>query len=554
MYKEFINDNLFPDLDRICLSIEYFKPLRPGPSGLLAPSGTNPLSALIAEGVTSSSPLLLKCMLAVAARHRVIIIKTEHYDALQRDQAARTMYTQSLTYRGEAVRLLMERLDNTPTVRRGTNNVSMGVNGLQVDKVRPTVTKELWEDNSVLMVILLLIYFDMVDGGQGEGGWRTHLEIGKWVVEQREARGLGMGTPGADWDFIRAHLEVSDAIGSSFTLAWRILPQDLWLYPRPGKQPVYDALLYLLIPTGAPDDCTTHPRRLIRDIVNTPDRVPDYPLLLIPRTLWWCMHQIAALRREYALLKIGSGNRLSLPQIHSAYEHVLTCVSAFDPSLWPAPPVPEMASPTELVGIALLYQLSLRVYLHLSLTIPLSEPMVVSAPLHINANSQTPFTSGMGTSPTHSSSQASTPLSTEFPSEISTFEYMSTLSSSLVVQLGHIPRNSPSLRSTIWPCMCAGIAAQTVEQVVLVKRSMQLVCEEMPCLGVTRGFEALQRLWAKRARAARARRARSGLSYVWVKPEGLAERDWDEAWNGYEGGSEDWEVVVESFEGEWLVI
>ena len=329
-YKEIINENPLPDHTRICMCLEYFKPIRPGPTGLLAPSSTNPLIILMAEGV--SSPLLLNCMLSVAARHRVIIINTEQYNASQREQDARAMYTSSLTYRGRAVRLLMERLDNTPTGRRGTNNISMGVTGLQADKVRPPETKELWEDNSVLMVILLLLYFEAVDGGQGEGTWRTHLEVGKWVIEQREARGLGMGTPGGDWGFIKDHLEVFDAIGSSFTVAWRIPPQDLWLRRWPGEQPIYDALLYPLTPTGAPDDRTVHPQRLVHDIVHTPDRVPDYPLLLIPRALWWCMHQIATLRREYALLKTGSGNRLSLPQICNAHEHILACVSAFDPS------------------------------------------------------------------------------------------------------------------------------------------------------------------------------------------------------------------------------
>lgn len=90
---------------------------------------------------------------------------------------------------------------------------------------------------------------------------------------------------------------------------------------------------------------------------------------------------------------------------------------------------------------------------------------------------------------------------------------------------------------------------------------MRVLASAMPCLGVTRGYEALERLWAKRAKEGRARRAKLGLN-GWSKfagvgtpePEGLAEEEWDETLEGYEGGIEDWETAVDSFEGDWLVI
>lgn len=551
---------------RICIAIEYFKPLRPGPNGLLAPSGKNPLGTLIAEGL--SSPLLLNCMLSIAARHRVIIINTEAYTDVRREYDAGRVFTSALTYHGNAVRLLRERVSqhnyfDNPTAGRISEVSDMATVGVGMGKVSFPLTKQLWEDDSMMMVIMLLIYYDMIDGGQGDGNWRNHLEIGKWIIEQREARGLGMGMRGSDWGFIRDHMETFEAIGSSFTPSWRIPSQQVWLRPRPGEQPVYDACPPSPItPSGTPNwqpntYAQMNPPRSIDDVVNAPEYLTDYPILLIPRGLWRCMHQIATLRREYAfLLNSNSNASMSMEEICNAHEYILACISAFKPSTWPTPPLPETACPIEFLALGALYQLSLHVYLHMSVTMPLSKsPLAVS--YGITGQPQAPLTPRTSPSPDPLASDCSGSP----PPDSSTVGLLSTLSSNLATHLRMISHGSPAFRSAIWPCMCAGIAAQTVPQVIFVRRYMGLLVRAMPCLGVLRGYEALERLWTKRAKKGRARRAGLGLNR-WSKlagmgtsrPEGLAEEEWDETLEGYEGGMEDWEEAVESFEGDWLVI
>jgi len=551
------------------MAIEYFKPLRPGPNGLLAPSGTNPLGTLIAEAL--SSPLLLNCMLSIAARHRVIIINTEAYTDVRREYDAGRVFTSALTYHGRAVRLLRERVSkhnyfDNPTAGGIYESSDMATVGVGMGKVSLPLTQQLWEDDSMMMVIMLLIYYDMIDGGQGDGNWRNHLEIGKWVIEQREARGLGMGTPGSEWGFVRDHLETFEAIGSSFTPCWKVPSHQVWLRPRPGELPVYDACPPSPItPSGTPSwqpntYAQTNPPRSIDDIVNAPEYVTDYPLLLIPRGLWRCMHQVATLRREYALLQIGNGNAsMSMEEICNAHEYILACISAFKPSTWPTPPLPETASRTEFLAVGALYQLSLHVYLHMSVTMPLSlSPLAAS--YGITAQPPAPLTPRTSPSPDPFGSECSgsPPLDMH---KNSTMELLSTLSSNLATHLDMIPRTRPAFRSTVWPCMCAGIAAQTIQQVVFVRRYMGSLVRAMPCLGVLRGYEALKRLWAERAMRGRVRRAGLGLN-GWSKlegvgtsrPEGLAEEEWDETLEGYEGGTGDWEEAVRSFEGDWLVI
>ncbi|KAF8416842.1 fungal-specific transcription factor domain-containing protein [Tirmania nivea] len=549
------------DHSRICIAIEYFKPLRPGPNGLLAPSSKNPLGALIAEGL--SSPLLLNCMLSIAARHRVIIINTEAYTDVRREYDAGRVFTCALTYHGCAVRLLRERVSqhnyfDNPTAGRICEDSEMATAGIGMGKVSFPLTKQLWEDDSMMMVIILLIYYDIIDGGQGDGNWRNHLEIGKWVIEQREARGLGMGVRGSDWGFIREHMETLEAIGSSFTPSWRIPSQQIWLRPRPGEQPVYDACPPSPItPSGTHNwQKTTYaqsnPPRSIDDIINAPEYVTDYPLLLIPRGLWRCMHQIATLRREYAFLKSGNGNAsMSIQEICNAHEYVLACISAFNPSKWPTPPLPETVSQIEFLAVGALYQLSLHVYLHMSVTMPLSKSPL-AASYNITSQPPAPLTPRTSPTPDPSGSEhsGSPPPNMSTTHKNSTAELLSTLCSSLAIHLQMISCTSPAFRSAVWPCMCAGIAAQTVQQIVFVRRYMGFLVRAMPCIGVLRGYEALERLWTKRAKEGRARRAGMGTS----RPEGLAEEEWDEILEGYEGSIEDWEAAVDSFEGDWLVI
>jgi len=555
------------------MAIEYFKPLRPGPNGLLAPSGKNPLSILIAEGF--SSPLLLNCMLSTAARHRVIIINTEAYTDVRREYDAGRVFTSALTYHSRAVRLLRDRVSqqnyfDNPAAGRIFEDSDMATAGIGMGKVTFPLTKQLWEDDSVTMVIMLLIYYDAIDGGQGDGSWRNHLEIGKWVIEQREARGLGMGVPGSNWGFVREHLETFEAIGSSFTPAWRLPSQQLWLRPRPGEECVFDGCPPSPItPSGAPSwqpntYAQVNPLRPINDIVNAPDYVPDYPLLLIPRGLWRCMHQVATLRREYAFLQIGNGNAsMSMREICNAHEYILACISTFNPSTWPTPPLPRTASPTEYLALGVLYQLSLHVYLYMSVTIPLSKSPL-AASYGITVQPPTPLVSQTTPPPDPFGPEYSgspPPLDLPTVDRNSTVELLSTLSWNLIINLRMISPTSPAFRSAVWPCMCAGITAQTVQQVAFVRRYMRVLAMALPCLGVTRGYEALERLWAKRVKEGRARRAKLGLN-EWSKlagkgtsgPEGLGEEEWDETLEGYEGGIEDWDACVETFEGDWLVI
>lgn len=513
----------------------------------------------MAEGF--SSPLLLNCMLSIAARHRVIIINTEAYTGMQREYDAGKFFTSALTYHGRAVQLLRERVTEqnyyeNPTAGRICEDTTMG--GTEGKVSIPA--RQLWEDDSIMMVIMLLIYYDMIDGG-GDGDWRKHLEIGKWVIEQREARGLGMGMPGADWGFIREHLETFEAIGSSFTPAWRMPSQEVWLRPRPGEPPLYDSRASSpTTPPSTPDQLSSyppmHPPRSIDDIMNAPDYVPDYPMLLIPRGLWRCMHQIASLRREYAFLQNPNKDAsMTIQEICNAHEHILACISAFNPSSWPSPPVPQTASPTEFLALGALYQLSLHVYLHLSVTLPLSKSLAAASyGITVTAPPLTPRTSP---SPEPSGSEyGSPPPPNRYPAFSNpTAELLGTLSSNIATHLRLIPGMSPAFRSTVWPCMCAGIAAQTIQQVMFIRRYMRILAGAMPCQGVTRGYESLERLWAKRAKAGREKRARRGLSALRMgPPEGLMEGEWDENLEGYEGVVEEWELVVGGFEGDWLVI
>lgn len=153
---------------------------------------------LIAQAI--EHPLLLNCILATAARHRVIIINTEQYPGAAREYDARSMFTRAISYQTCAVRLLRGRVAERNSLDRSTagridENIVAG-NG------RATFTKpqELWQDDSMVLVLMFLIYYDAIDGGIGDGNWRNHLEIAKWVIEKREDRGLEMGARGGNWE------------------------------------------------------------------------------------------------------------------------------------------------------------------------------------------------------------------------------------------------------------------------------------------------------------------------------------------------------------------
>ena len=67
---------------------------------------------------------------------------------------------------------------------------------------------ELWRRDDSLMLMLLMLYYEMIDGGTGNGSWKWHLQFAKWIIEMREANGLGMGAKnGPDVSFLRVHFE-----------------------------------------------------------------------------------------------------------------------------------------------------------------------------------------------------------------------------------------------------------------------------------------------------------------------------------------------------------
>ncbi|KAF8469483.1 fungal-specific transcription factor domain-containing protein [Kalaharituber pfeilii] len=580
--------------ERICMCIEYFKPLRPTKTGLLAPSHDNPLVVVIAQAV--ESPLLLNCLLCVAARHRAITINTEHYVGVAREYDSLEVFMAALKYHSSALRLLQKWVSEqmelqNPTAGRIDEETETMVAGIGENKISLPKSKQMWEEDSMMMVMLLLVYYDAVDGGIGDGNWRNHLEVAKWVIEQREGHGLEMGAKGTNWGFVRDHIEIFDAFGATFTFAHRLASVHLWLQPRKGDHTVHDAApLSPITPTGySPNgtmkECTNaidYAPRSLEDIVNAPEYIDTYPVLLLPRALLRIMHQIAALRREKAQLdqlhiKTSydyfhvQGIAMSVGEIRSHHDYIYSCIRAFNPMIWPAPPYPGVITGEELHTISELHKLALHVYLHLSLTVPLSRipivPGVTQHPTTPLSPGESPLPPLYPTPPNQKIPLHPPSLRPSPPSSLpdtTSARILLTLSDQLIECLRRISPMSPAFRSAVWPCIVAGIAAQRIDQVVYLGYYMGNLIRGMPCMSVQRGGEALERLWRKRAKVARQmRRARGRQEFVYVtgvSPSGSVidasghEPQWDPLLEGYEGGVEDWEAVIEALEGEWLVI
>ena len=159
----------------------------------------NPMKDLIS--IASQSPLLLNSMLSVAARHRYETFNTEIVPMGKSTFDSKKIFISALQYRSRAIRLMRNHFLETSSA----NIVDVvDETSAPLEQVRK---RELWESPQLLVALLLFMYFEIIDGGQGDGSWRKHLEVAKWGVYHRENRGLQLGM-GHYWDFMREHFEM----------------------------------------------------------------------------------------------------------------------------------------------------------------------------------------------------------------------------------------------------------------------------------------------------------------------------------------------------------
>lgn len=135
------------------------------------------------------SELLMSTLLCVSARQRCL-----HTDSETQKNA---MFIRALRYREKTIRLLRDQL--APAITAPVTDVEENLAVNQTPKVKDLTEEEL------LMVMVLLLFYELMDGGQGEGFWRAHLELAKWLLEKWEISGM---TLNKNMTFIRSIMEV----------------------------------------------------------------------------------------------------------------------------------------------------------------------------------------------------------------------------------------------------------------------------------------------------------------------------------------------------------